>query len=163
MVSFSLLKSVLASLVGVRFSLWISLFDRFSFLASIDQLFPASPSLFPCFHPKYGSLLVAEDRWYPLNGRFWGLRGFLQLMPLLLSGSAAAFLGIARTGYPSIPWRSRCARYGYLARLAVPVSLSRLLSSPLSSASADSSCYSWSGRQHRLSSSRRPAALFSLT
>ena len=82
-------------MVGFRFP------GRVSFLAS--SLF------FRVFLPEYGTLLVAEDRSYPLNGSFGGLRGFPQLLPLLLSGPATAFLEIGHAGYPSVPWLSRCA------------------------------------------------------
>ena len=82
-------------MVGFRFP------GRVSFLAS--SLF------FRVFLLEYGTLLVAEDRMYPLNGSLGGLRGFSQLLPLLLPGSATAFLEIDHAGYPSVPWLPRCA------------------------------------------------------
>ena len=71
--------------------------------------FLASSLFFRVFLLEYGTRLVAKDRLYPLNGSFGGLRGFSQLLPLLLSGPTTAFLGIDHTGYPSVPWLSRCA------------------------------------------------------
>ena len=82
-------------MVGFRFP------GRVSFLPS--SLF------FRVFLPEYGTLIGAEDRLYPLNGSFGGLRGFSQLLPLLLSGPATAFLEIDHAGDPSVPWLSHCA------------------------------------------------------
>ena len=76
-------------MIGFRFP------GRVSFLAS--SLF------FRVFLLEYGTLLVAEDRLYPLNGSFGGLRGFSQLLPLLLSGPATAFLEIDHAGNPICP------------------------------------------------------------